>query len=267
MHRAGSRARLRAGARARGGADRRGRAAARFCGHGVIAVGRRARLRELAEKADIPVAATLLGLGGFPASHPLSLGMMGMHGEAWVNHAIQEADLLVALGMRFDDRVTGKLKTYAAKAKKIHVEIDPAEMNKNVRVDVALVARLAARAARARRGRAPRRAALWRERIAATQGRLGACATSRAMPPTADSTRRTSSTISGASPRAALVVTDVGQHQMWEAQYYKHDHPRLARHLGRPRHDGLRAAGGDRRQARPTGRRGLGGGRATAASR
>ena len=85
------------------------------------------------------MAMTLLGLGGFPASHPLNLGMMGMHGEAWVNTAIQEADLLLALGMRFDDRVTGNLKTYAPNAKKIHVDIDPAEINKNVAVDVALV--------------------------------------------------------------------------------------------------------------------------------
>ena len=82
---------------------------------------------------------TLLGLGGIAASHPLNLGMMGMHGEAWVNTAIQEADLLLAFGMRFDDRVTGNLKTYALNAKKIHIEIDPAEINKNVHVDVALV--------------------------------------------------------------------------------------------------------------------------------
>ena len=86
----------------------------------------------------IPVASTLLGLGGFPASHPLSLGMMGMHGEAWVNHAIQQSDLLIACGMRFDDRVTGTLATYAPSAKKIHIEVDPAEISKNVKVDVAL---------------------------------------------------------------------------------------------------------------------------------
>src|SRR3712207_7813814 len=87
-----------------------------------------------------PVASTLLGIGGFPASHPLSLGMMGMHGEAWVNRAIQEADLLIALGMRFDDRVTGNLANYAPLAKKIHVDIDASEINKNVRVDVGIVA-------------------------------------------------------------------------------------------------------------------------------
>ena len=98
-----------------------------------------AELREFAERTDTPVAMTLLGLGGMPASHPLNLGMMGMHGEAWVNNAIQEADLLLAFGMRFDDRVTGNLKTYATQAKKIHIEIDPSEINKNVKVDLALV--------------------------------------------------------------------------------------------------------------------------------
>src|SRR6201997_4748320 len=110
-----------------------------LAGHGILVSGAMAEVRDLAERAGIPVALTLLGLGAFPASHPMNLGMMGMHGEAWVNHTIQEADLLIALGMRFDDRVTGTLKTYAPKAKKIHIEIDPAEVNKNVRVDCALV--------------------------------------------------------------------------------------------------------------------------------
>jgi len=94
---------------------------------------------DFVEKTGVPVASTLLASAAFPRRHPLSLGMMGMHGEAWVNQAIQEADLLLALGMRFDDRVTGNLKTYAVHAKKIHFELDPAEINKNVRVDLRLV--------------------------------------------------------------------------------------------------------------------------------
>src|SRR2546429_7736007 len=106
---------------------------------GVWASGGTALLRDVAEKTGVPVTATLLGLGGLPASHPLNLGMMGMHGEAWVNTAIQEADLLIALGMRFDDRVTGDLKSYAQNAKKIHIDIDLAEINKNVKVDIGLV--------------------------------------------------------------------------------------------------------------------------------
>src|SRR5215475_2849871 len=92
-----------------------------LAGHGIILGGAGSVLQAFAEKTQIPVAMTLLGIGCFPASHPLNLGMMGMHGEAWVNTAIQESDLLIALGMRFDDRVTGNLKTYAPHAKKIHV--------------------------------------------------------------------------------------------------------------------------------------------------
>src|SRR5262249_24520185 len=115
-----------------------------LAGHGVIKSGASQLLQAFAEKTGTPVSCTLLGLGGFPASHPLSLGMIGMHGEAFVNTAIQQADLLLAFGMRFDDRVTGNLKTYAPHAKKIHVEIDPSEVGKNVPVDVHLLADLRA---------------------------------------------------------------------------------------------------------------------------
>src|SRR4051794_39361635 len=110
-----------------------------FAGHGVTISGATEGVQTLADRGHIPIAMTLLGIGGVPASHPLNIGMMGMHGEAWVNLAIQEADLLIACGMRFDDRVTGNLKTYAPNAKKIHIEIDPSEINKNVAVDVPLV--------------------------------------------------------------------------------------------------------------------------------
>src|SRR5688572_7120404 len=110
-----------------------------LAGHGIVRAGATTQLREFVAKTGMPVACTLLGLGGFPATHHLGLGMLGMHGEAWVNQAIQEADLLVAFGMRFDDRVTGKLDTFAVNAKKIHCELDPAEINKNVRADVALI--------------------------------------------------------------------------------------------------------------------------------
>src|SRR5581483_7136620 len=143
-----------------------------LAGHGIILSGAGELVRQFAEKAHVPIAMTLLGIGAVPASHPLNLGMMGMHGESWVNTAIQEADLLLAFGMRFDDRVTGNLKTYAPKAKKIHIEIDPAEVNKNVKVDVALIGDLRevltevlpqvkARATELR---------AWHERIAALKG-------------------------------------------------------------------------------------------------
>src|SRR3970282_851386 len=110
-----------------------------LCGHGVLMSKAEETLMQFAVKTQTPVASTLLGLGAFPASHELSLGMMGMHGEVHTNMAIQNSDLILAFGMRFDDRVTGTLKTYAPHAKKIHIEIDPSEVHKNVAVDVPLV--------------------------------------------------------------------------------------------------------------------------------
>src|SRR5262250_2465306 len=110
-----------------------------LAGHGIMISGAMKAFEHFVRAGHFPVAMTLLGIGCFPANDPLNLGMMGMHGEAWVNHAIQEADLLIAVGMRFDDRVTGDLRTYAKSAKKIHIEIDRAEINKNVKVDAALV--------------------------------------------------------------------------------------------------------------------------------
>ena len=109
-----------------------------FCGHGVIDSQAGALLREFAEKTNIPVAFTLHGLSAMPADHPLSLGMMGMHGTVEANRVLMEADLMISFGMRFDDRVTGKLAEYAAGADVIHVEIDPSEIDKNVATSVAI---------------------------------------------------------------------------------------------------------------------------------
>jgi acetolactate synthase-1/2/3 large subunit len=180
----------------------------------------------LAEKAGMPVAATLLGLGGFPATHPLSLGMMGMHGEAWVNKAIQESDLIVALGMRFDDRVTGKLATYARGAKKIHVEIDPSEIDKNVKVDVGLLGdvRAIVRELAPRVRRQARRE--WLARIAELKGDSAQLDILQRAPEGRLFAAHVIHDLWRITEGKALVVTDVGQHQMWEAQYYKHDHPR-----------------------------------------
>jgi acetolactate synthase-1/2/3 large subunit len=198
-----------------------------FAGHGIIAASASALLLELVEKSGIPVASTLLGLGGFPATHPLCLGMMGMHGEAWVNTAIQEADLIIALGMRFDDRVTGKLETYATKAKKIHCELDPAEINKNVRADVAIVGDVGDALRGLVPGVKPRDRAGWARRIHELKGD-SAVRDIQTMPYSGGSlfAAHVMHDLWRITEGKALVVTDVGQHQMWEAQYYKHDYPR-----------------------------------------
>ncbi len=106
-----------------------------LAGHGILLSNAMEEVRQFAERAQTPVAVTLLGLGAIPSSHPLNMGMMGMHGESWVNTAIQAADLL-AFGMRFDDRVTGRLNTYAPQARKIQIDIDPSEINKNSKVAI-----------------------------------------------------------------------------------------------------------------------------------
>ncbi len=182
--------------------------------------------RELVEKTGIPVAMTLLGIGGFPATHPMNLGMMGMHGEAWVNRAIQEADLLIAVGMRFDDRVVGDPSKYALGAKKIHLEIDPSEINKIVRVDVAMVGDLAS----SLRDLLPRVATIdlapWHGFIDELKGDT-AVRDIQSLPESGHLyAAHVVSDLWNLTSGDALVVTDVGQHQMWEAQYYKHDQPR-----------------------------------------
>jgi acetolactate synthase-1/2/3 large subunit len=152
--------------------------------------------------------------------------MMGMHGEAWVNQAIQEADLLLALGMRFDDRVTGNLKTYALNAKKIHIDIDAAEINKNVRADVGIVGDLRQSLEQLMPGVKPGNRAAWLARINELKGDSAV----RDIQNLPDDGHLYAAHVINDLWRLtrgdALVVTDVGQHQMWEAQYYKHDRSR-----------------------------------------
>ncbi len=198
-----------------------------LAGHGIIISGAMQEVRDFAERAGIPIALTLLGIGAFPAAHPLNLGMMGMHGEAWVNHTIQEADLLLAFGMRFDDRVTGNLKTYASNAKKIHIEIDPAEINKNVKVDVPLVGDLR----EVLHELLPHVESIDRSEWLDFIDRLKGDSAVRDIQNLPDSGHLYAAHVINDLWRETrdgdtIVVTDVGQHQMWEAQYYKHEKAR-----------------------------------------
>jgi acetolactate synthase-1/2/3 large subunit len=203
-----------------------------LAGHGVTLSGAAHALKAFTETAGIPVACTLLGLGAFPAGHPLFLGFMGMHGSPWTNEAIQEADLLLAFGMRFDDRVTGDPRTYAVHAKKIHVEIDRAEVGKIIAVDLALHGDLREVLERMLPDLAPVPSQPWLDHLEQLKApHVGGDA--EAWPPVPGDPLAAN----GLSPidvlrvlyRAApdaLWVTDVGQHQMWQAQVMRHSRPR-----------------------------------------
>ncbi len=196
-----------------------------LAGHGVLMSGATQEVIEFAERTQTPIALTLLGKGGVPESHPMSLGMMGMHGTGYANLAIQNADLLLAFGMRFDDRVTGNLKTYAPHAKKIHIDIDPSEIHKNVHADVPIVGDLKTvlnqilpvlPAVEHRDWLAQIRD--WME-DADERDIVHQHVTNKLL------AAHVIRDMWVATKGDAVIVTDVGQHQMWEAQYYLHERP------------------------------------------
>ncbi len=191
-------------------------------GHGVIISHAFAEVRELAEKANIPVITTLLGISGFPGTHPLYLGMPGMHGMYWNNIAISEADLLIGVGMRFDDRVTGRLKDFAPKAKIIHLEIDPAEIGKNVKPDATLRgdAKASLRELNKHVSHKPReRWFSWLDEMRRKHPSIVIRETEEVLP------QYVIQQIYEATKGDCYVVTGVGQHQMWAAQYFWYDRP------------------------------------------
>jgi len=193
-----------------------------IAGHGVIISQAYSELRELAEKAEIPVITTLLGISSFPESHDLSFGMIGMHGMAYANMAVQAADLIIATGMRYDDRATGKVATFAPHARIIHIDIDPAEIGKNVRVDVPIVGdvrnvltALNKHVENARHREWLEQLRTWRLQRPTTQIRE----TEQLLPQYV--VRQLYEVTRG----DAIIVADVGQNQMWAAQHFWYDKP------------------------------------------
>lgn len=196
-----------------------------LAGHGILLSGAMDEARAYAELTQTPVALTLLGIGGFPADHPLCLGMMGMHGGVYVNDAIQNADLLLAFGMRFDDRVTGNLKTYSPNSKKIHFEIDPSEINKNVHVDIPVLGDLKMSLRKLLPLVKPKRHDAWLNHLKLEMDKNPIRDVLDYESPDGLMSEHVVHDLWTATHGDAIIVTDVGQHQMWEAQYYLHNKP------------------------------------------
>ncbi len=190
-----------------------------FGGGGLIRSEASGALRELADTARIPVVLSLMGLGAYPGDSELFLGMPGMHGSVTANYALTEADLIIASGVRFDDRVTGKLESFAQNAKIIHIDIDPAEIGKNVAIDIPIVGDVRMVLEEINRKLRPGETAAWLKQISAWQQQFpmptGSLSANGGLKP--QFVIRELSRLSGEN---TIVSTDVGQHQMWSAQHF-----------------------------------------------
>lgn len=202
-----------------------------IAGGGVILSGGSKELRELAEFTDIPVTMTLMGLGSFPGTHKLSLGMPGMHGTYYANKAIQESDLLIAIGMRFDDRVTGKIDAFAPHAKIIHIDIDPTSIRKNVRVDIPIVGDVKRVLTVLNRVLKEEIKEQWDEARRIWLKQIDAWRKERPLTYTySDEVIKPQFVVEKIyelTKGDAIITTEVGQNQMWAAQFYKFDKPRM----------------------------------------
>lgn len=195
-----------------------------YVGGGAIHAEAHKEILKLAETAEIPVTYTLLGAGAFPSAHELSLGMLGMHGTAYANYATMECDLLIAVGARFDDRVTGKVSEFASRAKIIHIDIDPTAIGKNKAADIPVVGDARLVLAEVNKLVKPQKRALWKKRIQNLRTEY---------PLTFDSPEgapiKPQEAIVALSEEVgdkAIITTEVGQHQMWAAQFYNFTFPR-----------------------------------------
>lgn len=197
-----------------------------YAGGGVITSGGSSELVKFAEKAMIPVTTSLMGLGAIPAEHPLNLGMLGMHGTVYANYTVSNADLLIAAGARFSDRVIGKIEEFAPNAKIVHIDIDPAEMGKNIKVDIPIVgdvkeilgilnSDLEGFSYGEERKKWIQKIQGWKKKYP-----LKYCKDGSLKP------QYIIQKISEITNGEAIITTEVGQHQMWTAQYYKFKEPR-----------------------------------------